>query len=91
MRTTISIDDPLLNAAKQRALERGVTLGGIVEDALRVYFATTDAAVARPFRLHTVSGRLVNRNVDLDRTSALVTQDDEQAYSKAYAKTKRRR
>jgi hypothetical protein len=35
MRTTISIEDNLLRAAKQRALERDMTLGGLVEDALR--------------------------------------------------------
>jgi len=35
MRTTISIHDELLKSAKLRARERGVTLGGLVEDALR--------------------------------------------------------
>ncbi|MGO9322502.1 MAG: antitoxin [Solirubrobacteraceae bacterium] len=36
MRTTISIEDQLLQAAKQRALDREITLGGVIEDALRV-------------------------------------------------------
>lgn len=36
MRTTISIDDHLLRAAKQRALERDVTLGSVIEDALHL-------------------------------------------------------
>jgi hypothetical protein len=36
MRTTISIDDHLLRAAKQRALERNMTLGSIIEDALHL-------------------------------------------------------
>jgi hypothetical protein len=35
MRTTISIHDELLKTAKLRARERGQTLGGFVEDALR--------------------------------------------------------
>ena len=35
MRTTISIHDELLESAKLRARERGVTLGALVEDALR--------------------------------------------------------
>jgi len=35
MRTTISIADELLESAKARARERGVTLGALVEDALR--------------------------------------------------------
>jgi hypothetical protein len=36
MRTTVSIEDSLLTAAKQRALERKTTLSGVVEDALRL-------------------------------------------------------
>ena len=35
MRTTISIHDELLKSAKLRARERGLTLGALVEDALR--------------------------------------------------------
>jgi hypothetical protein len=36
MRTTITIDDHLLRAARQRALEREMTLGSLIEDALRL-------------------------------------------------------
>ncbi|HUA73328.1 MAG TPA: hypothetical protein VL988_01060 [Solirubrobacteraceae bacterium] len=35
MRTTVTVDDHLLLAAKRRARERGQTLGQVVEDALR--------------------------------------------------------
>ncbi|CAN5165465.1 ribbon-helix-helix protein, CopG family [soil metagenome] len=35
MRTTVNIHDELLESAKLRARERGVTLGALVEDALR--------------------------------------------------------
>lgn len=35
MRTTLSIDDHLLTAAKERARLRGQTLGQLVEDAIR--------------------------------------------------------
>ncbi len=35
MRTTVSVDDNLLAAARRRARERGQTLGQVVEDALR--------------------------------------------------------
>ena len=35
MRTTIAVDDHLLEGAKQRARERGQTLGQVIEDALR--------------------------------------------------------
>lgn len=35
MRTTVSINDHLLEQAKRRAGERGVTLGTFIEEALR--------------------------------------------------------
>lgn len=35
MRTTLALDDYLLESAKRRARERGQTLGQVVEDALR--------------------------------------------------------
>ncbi|HEX3946266.1 MAG TPA: CopG family transcriptional regulator [Acidimicrobiales bacterium] len=35
MRTTVAIDDRLLKAAKRTARQRGVTLGTVIEDALR--------------------------------------------------------
>ena len=35
MRTTVAVDDHLLEAAKRRARERGQTLGQVVENALR--------------------------------------------------------
>lgn len=35
MRTTVSIDDALLERAKRRAAEEGETLGGYLEEALR--------------------------------------------------------
>ncbi|HVM27219.1 MAG TPA: type II toxin-antitoxin system VapB family antitoxin [Mycobacteriales bacterium] len=41
MRTTVSIDDELLHAARQRAREEGTTLGGVVETALRRLLSTS--------------------------------------------------
>lgn len=46
MRTTVSIDDELLAAAKRRAQARGITLGEVVEAALRRELAYTAAATA---------------------------------------------
>lgn len=39
MRTTVSIDDRLLELAKKRARERGTTLGNLVEESLHRYLA----------------------------------------------------
>jgi len=77
MRTTLSIPDPLLHNAKKRAADRGVTLSVIVEDALRKDLAHDRIAPEERFQLHTVRGRLVQPGLDLDRTSALLTADDE--------------
>jgi hypothetical protein len=81
MRTTVTITEPLLENAKQRAAQRGITLSALIEDAVRRYLAVAEATPALPFRLHTVRGRLVEPGLDLDRTSALVALDDEAEFS----------
>ncbi len=49
MRTTVAIDDELLAAAKRRARERGISLGRIIEAALRRELAAErDAAGEAP-------------------------------------------
>jgi hypothetical protein len=81
MRTTIDIPEPLLKNAKQQAAERGVTVSVVVQDALRGYLVSRSAPANQKFQLHTVRGRLVRPELDLDRTSALLTLDDELDYS----------
>jgi len=80
MRTTVSIPDPLLENAKRRAAERNITLSGLIEDALRAHLARPVGPAPGAFRLHTVRGKVVDPNLDLDRTSALVAADDEAEY-----------
>jgi hypothetical protein len=48
VRTTVSISDELLAAAKQRARERGQTLGEIVDAALRRELSEPDVSRPRP-------------------------------------------
>lgn len=48
MRTTVSIAEELLAAAKRRARERGQTLGQVLEDALRRELASPDREGVRP-------------------------------------------
>jgi Arc/MetJ family transcription regulator len=48
MRTTVSISDELLVAAKRRARERGQTLGDVVDAALRRELAQPDRRSAAP-------------------------------------------
>ena len=48
MRTTVSISDELLAAAKRRARERGQSLGTVIEGALRRELANVDDRGPRP-------------------------------------------
>lgn len=45
MRTTVNIHDGLLETVKQRARERGLTLGDVIEDALQRYLLEVDEPV----------------------------------------------
>jgi len=77
MRTTISLPDPIFKNARRLAQERGVTFSVVVEDALRSLLTSKPNSSASGFRLHTVRGKLVNPDLDLDRTSSLILADDE--------------
>ena len=80
MRTTVAISDPLLENAKQYAEQRGTTVSSVIEDALRLLLSRSSAAQVAPFKLHTVKGRLVDPNRNLDRISEVIAQDDENEY-----------
>ncbi len=41
MRTTVTIDDALLDQVRRRAAERGRTVSDVIDDALRMQLATT--------------------------------------------------
>ncbi len=72
MRTTIRIDEQLLQQAKQLAIQSKKSLTAIIEDALRESFARQQAAIQRePVHLITFTGKGLQPGVDLDDTSAL--------------------
>jgi hypothetical protein len=77
MRTTVDLSETVLQSAKRIAAERGVTLSVVVEDAVRAQLNRKQSPPAPPFRLHTVRGKLVQPNLDLDRMSALLALEDE--------------
>ncbi len=57
-RTTVTIDDGLLDEAKRRAAERGTTLSCVIAEGLRAVLAE-DGAVeggAEPFRIRVFEG-----------------------------------
>lgn len=64
MRTTIEIDDAVFRQAKQRAAERGCTLGQIVSEALRESLSCGRAEDAPPFVMpvYGKAGKKVSRD-----------------------------
>lgn len=48
MRTTVNVDDRLLELVKERAREQGVTLGEFLEQSLRYYLAKPEPAIGPP-------------------------------------------
>ena len=73
MRTTIRLDGPLLDEAKQYAAESGRTLTAVIEDALREALARRKQTVKRrKVRLPTFPGGRLQPGADLDDTSALL-------------------
>lgn len=84
----MDIAAPLLTNAKKAAAQRGVTLSVVFEDALRVMLAARPAAGGKKFRLIRAgggaSGGLVNPDIDLNRTSQLLVDEDAEQYAKSH-------
>jgi hypothetical protein len=70
MRTTLDINDSLFVQAKKKAVEEGVPLRQIVEDALRGYLQGPAIRRRYRFRGGTDSGRLLP-GIDLDDRNSL--------------------
>ncbi len=72
MRTTIRLNDELLAATKQFALQTGRTLTAVVEDALREVLSRHQQKQKKaPVQLTTVKGKGLLPGVDLDDSAAL--------------------
>jgi hypothetical protein len=82
MRTTISIDDAVLEDLKQRAAQGGTTVSRLIEDSVRLALARPPESPGAPedFELVTYGrgGRFTH--LDVDRTSALLERDDLERY-----------
>ena len=72
MRTTIRLDDGLLDEAKRVAAKHGTTLTAIIEESLRERLARSRAAPSRPrVRLTTTGEGGVLPGIDLDDSASL--------------------
>lgn len=74
MRTTISIEDALLEKAKKVSRERRCSLREVIEDALRAAFAKGHKThrYQSPLSLKTFKGSGVQPGIDLSSSSALL-------------------
>jgi hypothetical protein len=73
MRTTINVDDQLLMQAKAKAAASGVTLGRLIEDALRESLVRHAIAEKRgSIRLITMQGTGTRPGIDLDNSQSLL-------------------
>lgn len=77
MRTTLSISDELLAAAKRRARERGQTLGQLVDAALQRELSAEPAARPAPAVPVFRGGTGPRPGVELDSNRALLELLDE--------------
>lgn len=77
MRTTIRLDDALLERAKRVALERGTTLTAVIEDALRRALTPAPTSTREPIALPTFRGDGLLPGVDLNDTASLLDLMDE--------------
>jgi hypothetical protein len=73
MRTTIRVDETLLQEAKYLAVRTGRTLTAVIEDALREALARQrDTALRQNVSLITASGKALRPGVDLDDSASLL-------------------
>ena len=73
MRTTIRIDEQLLEQARREAIRQKKSLTAIIEDALRASLSRQQSTgKRRPVKLVTFSGQGLLPGVDLDDSSALL-------------------
>lgn len=82
MRTTISLDDKLLDQLKHRAAASGTTVSRLVEQAVRLFIRAPRARKQQdPFELVTFGrgGRFSRQNID--KTSRLIEDDDVRRYA----------
>jgi hypothetical protein len=77
MRTTITIDDEILEQLKARAATEGTTVCRLIEDSVRLAARSrSEDAAPQPFALVTFGKGGHFTSLDVDRVSALIERDD---------------
>ena len=76
MRTTININDRLLDELKLRAAKTGTTVSRLIEDAVRLSLAESEEDPVPEFRLVTFGEGHQFTHLNIDKVSQLVEHDD---------------
>jgi len=76
MRTTITIDEEILEQLKTRAAREATTVSRLIEDSVRLAAKPLNGATGKPFKLVTFGKGGQFTNLDVNRSSALIEQDD---------------
>ncbi len=82
MRTTVNIDDQLLEDAKVSAVRRGLSLSSLVDEGLRLLLNTQPAAPGS-VSLPTFGGSGLQPGVDLEDKDGLTATMDEDSGARA--------
>lgn len=72
MRTTITIDDHLLDQVRQRAVQLRQTVSQVIEDSVREALLRRREDVTEPFRVRAFAGGGQQTGVNLDDNAALL-------------------
>lgn len=72
MRTTITIDEHLLDEVRRRAAALGHTVSQVIEDGVRESLLRDTGDGAAPYRVRTFHGGRTQPGVDLDDNAALL-------------------
>ena len=84
MRTTITIDDRLMETLKKQAFGRNLTVSLLIQESVRSYLAQQSAESEQktPFELVTYGAGGRFPDINLDKTSLQVAQDDLERYGR---------
>ncbi len=83
MRTTISLEDPLGRAARERAAAEGLSLSAYIARLLRgALTRQEEPEEPPPFTLVTVGGGGPLPGIDLDRSTQLLVDADEERFGR---------
>ena len=82
MRTTITLDDRLLERLKKRAAESGVSVSGLIERAVRLLLQPSASQRGDRFDLVTFGEGGQFTTLNIDKTAALLEADDVERFAR---------